>query len=142
MRASFSVDLAGVVRFGRSIGVPLHCFVVFGFSYPPRRTFLEQYKKCRTAAEVKATQEHIIEDLEKSWEESRRQKGIFYFNVRPRREIGMLKNIKDNDTDGEDLLVPNPNHLPPSSDEDDTATESDEEEAEQKPDLVSKPLKM
>lgn len=79
-------------------------------------------------------QEHIIEDLERSWEEARDQKSVFTsIDV----EMGMLKNNVDNDPNGEDLLVHNPNHLPPLSDDDNTETPSENEESEfeQKPEL-------
>ncbi|KAF8235780.1 DUF367-domain-containing protein, partial [Tricholoma matsutake] len=45
-----------------------------GVFWKVNRTFLERYKDCQSAAEVTAMQEHIIEDLERSWEEARDQK--------------------------------------------------------------------
>ncbi|KAG6808525.1 hypothetical protein H0H92_003829 [Tricholoma furcatifolium] len=80
-----------------------------GSFYKVNRTLIERYKTCTSADEVSAMQERIIDDLEKSWEESRRQK----------EEHG----------DEEDLLVENPNHqrweesesdgeAPPDSDSD------------------------
>jgi len=92
-----------------------------GAFWKVNRTFLEQYKECQTAAEVNSTQERIIEDLDKTWEESRRQ--------------------KDKDTDGEDLLVSNPNHLPPSSDEDDITTASEGDSLEvSTTDIIQSPV--
>ncbi|TFK40107.1 hypothetical protein BDQ12DRAFT_680366 [Crucibulum laeve] len=54
-------------------------------------TFFERYRTCSTAEEVSKEQEKIMEDLEKSWEESR-------------------KNKDTHENDAEDLLVANPNH--------------------------------
>jgi len=74
------------------------------------RPFFEHYKICQTAAEVGATQEKILEDLEKDWGESRGDHGEWHGGG-----------------DGEDLLVPNPNHQhPTSSDEDDVNDEDGE----------------
>jgi pre-rRNA-processing protein TSR3 len=53
-----------------------------------------------------------------------------YFLVYRCTDTGMLKNIVEDDTNGEDLLVSNPNHLPPFSDEDDTETDSEHEKFE------------
>ncbi|KAF9456406.1 hypothetical protein BDZ94DRAFT_396195 [Collybia nuda] len=81
-----------------------------GSFWKVNRTFFEQYKKCRTADEISAMQESIMDTLEKDWEESRRN--------------------KDRDAnDVEDLLVSNPNHQPTSSDE-----SEDESEPEDPPD--------
>jgi pre-rRNA-processing protein TSR3 len=52
----------------------LFCFSMLSV-LTSRRTFLERYKECQTAADITAIQERIIHDLERSWEESRRQKG-------------------------------------------------------------------
>ncbi|TBU24618.1 hypothetical protein BD311DRAFT_857199 [Dichomitus squalens] len=59
---------------------------------------LEQYKTCESAEAVSAMQEKILADLEQSYDESRRTSDA---------------------VDGEDLLVPNPNHhyVPESSSE-------------------------
>ncbi|KAJ3751126.1 DUF367 family protein [Lentinula detonsa] len=62
-----------------------------GSFWKVNRYFLEKYKRCSTAAEVVATQDQIIEQLESDWEESRRGKNI---------HAG----------DSEDLLFENPNH--------------------------------
>ncbi|KAI0739358.1 hypothetical protein C8Q80DRAFT_1198273 [Daedaleopsis nitida] len=63
------------------------------------KQFLEQYKTCENAEAVTAMQEKILADLKTAYEESRRTA---------------------DGVDGEDLLVPNPNHhyAPESSDED------------------------
>jgi pre-rRNA-processing protein TSR3 len=39
------------------------------------RSYLEQYRLCKSAAEVHAAQEHIIKRLEQDYEDSRRDKG-------------------------------------------------------------------
>jgi hypothetical protein len=39
------------------------------------RSYLEQYRSCKSAAEVHAAQEHIIKELEQDYEDSRRDKG-------------------------------------------------------------------
>ncbi|RPD53064.1 DUF367-domain-containing protein [Lentinus tigrinus ALCF2SS1-7] len=69
---------------------------------------LEQYKTCENAEAVSAMQEKILADLETSYEESRRT---------------------TDDSEGQDLLVPNPNrhYVSESSSEEE---EEDEEEAE------------
>ncbi|KAJ7917561.1 hypothetical protein B0H13DRAFT_1995059 [Mycena leptocephala] len=46
-----------------------------GSFWKVNRTFLERYKECNTAEEMSAMQERIMDDLEKSWEDSRRDKG-------------------------------------------------------------------
>ncbi|KAG6908925.1 hypothetical protein DXG01_002704 [Tephrocybe rancida] len=83
-----------------------------GSFYKVNRTFLERYKTCNSADEVSAMQERIMDDLEKNWTESRRQK-------------------EQQGDEAEDLLVANPNHQysddsegpPPSdSEEDDVDT--------------------
>ncbi|KAK6967132.1 ribosome biogenesis protein TSR3 [Favolaschia claudopus] len=81
------------------------------------RAFLERYKTCSTAEEVNTMQELIMDELEKSWEESRREK-----------ERGP--------EDGEDLLVANPNHRrSPESDESEQ-DEDDEDDIERQVDSV------
>ncbi|KAJ7281361.1 DUF367 family protein [Mycena rebaudengoi] len=77
-----------------------------GSFWKVNRMFLERYKTCDTAAEVSAMQERIMDDLDKSWEESRREK-----------ERGP--------TDSEDLLFSNPNHRA-DSDEENRRANSDE----------------
>ena len=39
------------------------------------RSYLEQYRSCKSAAEVQAAQENIIKELEQDYEDSRRDKG-------------------------------------------------------------------
>ncbi|KAJ6581684.1 hypothetical protein B0H19DRAFT_1207535 [Mycena capillaripes] len=74
-----------------------------GSFWKVNRTFLERYKTCSTAEEVSAMQERIMDDLEKSWEDSRRDKGESY------------------------LLVANPNHRADSgSDASEDEDEGDE----------------
>lgn len=40
------------------------------------RSFLETYKKCNTAADIDVAQGKIMAELEASWNESRKQKGL------------------------------------------------------------------
>ncbi|KAJ7634920.1 DUF367-domain-containing protein [Roridomyces roridus] len=62
-------------------------------------SFFARYSKCESAEDVEAAQAAIMDELEKSWEESRRAK-----------DLGEM----------EDLLVENPNHRrEPESEEDD-----------------------
>ncbi|KAJ6619932.1 hypothetical protein B0H10DRAFT_1876488 [Mycena sp. CBHHK59/15] len=75
-----------------------------GSFWSVNRTFLERYKTCGDAADVSAMQERIMDDLEKSWTESRRDKG----------------RAPD---DSEDLLVANPNHRVDSEESDDAEPE-------------------
>ncbi|KAF8216699.1 hypothetical protein K438DRAFT_1703782 [Mycena galopus ATCC 62051] len=46
-----------------------------GSFWKVNRMFLERYQKCGTAEEVSAMQERIMDELEKNWEDSRRDKG-------------------------------------------------------------------
>jgi hypothetical protein len=39
------------------------------------RSYLERYRSCKSAVEVSAAQEHIIQELEQDYESSRREKG-------------------------------------------------------------------
>jgi hypothetical protein len=80
-----------------------------------RRTFLELYQKCADAEGVNRMQETIMEEGEKEWEERRK--------------------LKEDNEQGEDLLVRNPNHIhedeepePPDSDieEEDEGSTNDE----------------
>ncbi|KAJ7334311.1 DUF367 family protein [Mycena albidolilacea] len=70
-----------------------------GSFWKVNRTFLEQYKTCGSAEEVSVMQERIMDELEQSWEDSRRGK-----DRGPGEE--------------EDLLVRNPNHQNLDSDSD------------------------
>ncbi|CDO73853.1 hypothetical protein BN946_scf185016.g10 [Trametes cinnabarina] len=66
--------------------------------YEVNKHLLEKYKTCADADAVSAMQEEILAELEKSYGESRRTTST------------------SDDVDGEDLLVPNPNHhYPPES---------------------------
>ncbi|KIK66165.1 hypothetical protein GYMLUDRAFT_38688 [Collybiopsis luxurians FD-317 M1] len=86
-----------------------------GSFYQVNRPFLEKYKKCTTAAEVSAAQDQVIDELENSWEESRREKNAHI-------------NSSDFGLDGEDLLFKNPNHRrQESSGEDDDGEDGDED---------------
>ncbi|KAG6902152.1 hypothetical protein C0995_003626 [Termitomyces sp. Mi166 len=85
-----------------------------GSFYRVNRPFLERYKTCNSADEVSAMQDRIMDDLEKNWTESRRQK-------------------EEQGDEGEDLLVANPNHQhlddsdePPPSDSEDEEIDRDE----------------
>ncbi|KAJ7255444.1 hypothetical protein B0H12DRAFT_1070919 [Mycena haematopus] len=87
-----------------------------GSFWKVNRMFLERYQTCDTAEEVSAMQERIMDELEKSWEDSRRDK---------ERGPG----------EEEDLLVANPNHSR-SSDSDESGDENhDEDEPEPMRDL-------
>ncbi|KAJ7334308.1 DUF367 family protein [Mycena albidolilacea] len=70
-----------------------------GSFWKVNRAFLERYKTCGSAEEVSAMQERIMDELEQSWEDSRRGK-----DRAPGEE--------------EDLLVRNPNHQNIDSDSD------------------------
>ncbi|KAF9024246.1 DUF367-domain-containing protein [Hymenopellis radicata] len=72
------------------------------------KAYFEQYKTCKSSEEISAMQETIIAELEKSYENSRREKD-------QQRE------------DGEDLLFRNPNHAS-LSDEDEPGPESSEDD--------------
>ncbi|KAI0327479.1 DUF367-domain-containing protein [Cubamyces sp. BRFM 1775] len=82
--------------------------------YEVNKHLLDKYKTCDSAEAVSAMQEEILAELEKSYDESRRD-----------------------DADGEDLLVPNPNHhhAPPESSSEE---EDDDEETEDKADGAGK----
>ncbi|KAJ7491989.1 DUF367 family protein [Mycena latifolia] len=84
-----------------------------GSFWKVNRTFLERYKTCGTAEEVSAMQERIMDDLERNWEESRRDKG---------KERGP--------DDEEDLLFANPNHQADSG-ESESEGEGDESALDQ-----------
>ncbi|EIW78747.1 DUF367-domain-containing protein [Coniophora puteana RWD-64-598 SS2] len=70
------------------------------------RPYLERYKTCKSAEEVKDMQERIIGELEESYEQSRKEK-----------------------YETDDLLMPNPNHAnwKTEDEEEDEDEESDEE---------------
>ncbi|KAH9850918.1 hypothetical protein C2E23DRAFT_734026, partial [Lenzites betulinus] len=85
------------------------------FVLPLGRHLIEKYKTCEDANAVSAMQEDILAELERSYDESRRTTG---------------------ELNGEDLLVPNPNHHyePPesSSGEDDVSGSDEEDKVETK----------
>ncbi|KAF7370467.1 Ribosome biogenesis protein TSR3 [Mycena sanguinolenta] len=86
-----------------------------GSFWKVNRMFLERYQTCSTSEEVSAMQERIMEELEKSWEDSRRDK---------ERGTG----------EEEDLLVANPNHFRNSdSEESDESEGEDEDEPKPEP---------
>ncbi|KAG5651646.1 hypothetical protein H0H81_007956 [Sphagnurus paluster] len=88
--------------------------------YKVNKIFIDRYKTCNTAEEVGAMQESIMEDLEKNWAESRRQKEL-------------------HGDEGEDLLVANPNHQNASSDEnEDTKVPPDSKDDEEEDTLAGK----
>lgn len=76
-----------------------------GSFWKVNKCFLEKYRSCGTAEEVTVAQESIMDELEKSWEESRRYKDT---------------HGQDN---AEDLLVRNPNHQLSSDEEEDGGDE-------------------
>ncbi|THV07071.1 DUF367-domain-containing protein [Dendrothele bispora CBS 962.96] len=76
-----------------------------GSFYKVNKMFLDKYKKCTSAVEVSEMQDKIIEELESSWEESRREKETH-------RDT-------NGGVDGEDLLFANPNHRGQDDDDDD-----------------------
>ncbi|KAH9478797.1 18S rRNA aminocarboxypropyltransferase [Psilocybe cubensis] len=63
-----------------------------GSFYDVNRSFFEKYRKCTSSDDIQTTQDKIIEELEKSWNESRKNK---------EGARGL---------ESEDLLVANPNH--------------------------------
>ncbi|KAG6853360.1 hypothetical protein C0991_005034 [Blastosporella zonata] len=82
-----------------------------GSFYKVNRTFLERYKTCNSVDEVSAMQERIMDDLEKNWTESRRQK-------------------EQQGDEAEDLLVANPNHQLSDDSDEPPPSESDDDEEE------------
>ncbi|KAL7278198.1 hypothetical protein ACG7TL_008172 [Trametes sanguinea] len=79
--------------------------------YEVNKHLLEKYKTCTDAESVSAMQEEILAELEKSYGDSRRT------------------TASGDDADGEDLLVPNPNHHHPpesSSEEEESAGEDEQ----------------
>ena len=75
------------------------------------RPYLERYQSCKTAEEVNAAQENIIQELEQDYESSRRDKGqrptaIFAINCRTHSD----ELVDARQGSSEDLLIMNPNH--------------------------------
>jgi hypothetical protein len=42
--------------------------------------YIERYKTCLTAADITKMQDTIMEELEKSWNDSRKEKGLLFFS--------------------------------------------------------------
>lgn len=110
---------------GKSVGetflTPVQGSILIPF---PIRVYFERYKACESAADVTAAQESIMEELEKDYEDSRRDKGGCQHHT------GRLWSSKFPPKDArqgsnEDLLVANPNHQFVESDESDN--DNDEE---------------
>ncbi|KAF7308383.1 Ribosome biogenesis protein TSR3 [Mycena chlorophos] len=80
-----------------------------GAFWQVNRTFLEKYQTCTSSEDVERMQQQIMDELERNWEESRREK---------ERAPG----------EEDDLLVPNPNHRPPESDSEEDDDDSEEDE--------------
>jgi len=76
--------------------------------YDVNRSFIEKYKQCNDSDEIAAAQEQLLKELEADYDQARRVTG--------------------NADEGEDLLVPNPNHRPASTDDDSPEEDSDAEE--------------
>ncbi|KAJ2920062.1 hypothetical protein MD484_g295, partial [Candolleomyces efflorescens] len=82
------------------------------------RPYITQYKTCTSSTEIQEVSEQIIRDLEESYEERRRGKN-------------KGKDQEGDDTDTEDLLVSNPNHVNfVESSEEDDEDENDDEDGE------------
>ncbi|KAI0660247.1 hypothetical protein C8Q70DRAFT_83522 [Cubamyces menziesii] len=86
--------------------------------YEVNKHLLDKYKTCDSAEAVSAMQEEILAELEKSYDESRRTAG--------------------DEADGEDLLVPNPNHHHPPPESSSEEEEEEDEETEDKADGAGK----
>ncbi|KIM91720.1 hypothetical protein PILCRDRAFT_58099, partial [Piloderma croceum F 1598] len=78
-----------------------------GSFWKVNQSYLEQYRSCKSAAEVHAAQEHIIKKLEQDYEDSRRDKDTRHGS-------------------SEDLLIANPNHKD-QYEEEETESGSDRE---------------
>ncbi|KAF8918585.1 DUF367-domain-containing protein [Mucidula mucida] len=96
------------------------------------KAYFEQYKTCKSSEEISAMQETIIAELEKSYEDSRREKGIF---AASRQRRFAYIGIDEQREDGEDLLFRNPNHAS-FYDEDEPAPETSDDEDDKKPTYV------
>ncbi|KAK7044227.1 ribosome biogenesis protein tsr3 [Paramarasmius palmivorus] len=79
-----------------------------GSFYKVNKPFIDKYRKCQTSSEVSSTQDKIIEELERSWEESRKEKRQFTVTVVAPLTTDGPAEAKDDE--GEDLLFENPNH--------------------------------
>jgi pre-rRNA-processing protein TSR3 len=74
--------------------------------------YLKRYQTCASAEEVTVMQETIIAELQESYEESRREKGLHSCFV-----CFNILCLEDAARSTEDLLVRNPNHAMPSNDD-------------------------
>ncbi|KAJ7781942.1 hypothetical protein DFH07DRAFT_792033 [Mycena maculata] len=81
-----------------------------GAFYRVNRAFLERYAECASAKEVEEAQAAIMDELERSWEESRRG-----------------KDVERADGEAEDLLVANPNHRVDSGEDSGSGSEDEDE---------------
>ncbi|TFK19934.1 DUF367-domain-containing protein [Coprinopsis marcescibilis] len=91
----------------------LSCFGWGGSFWKVNRTYIEQYRTCKTSEEVAKMQETIMDELERDYNESRKDK----------ERVG-------GDLDSEDLLVSNPNHRRLDEDEDSDAEEPPQSDSE------------
>ncbi|KZP33868.1 DUF367-domain-containing protein [Athelia psychrophila] len=87
----------------------LGCFGWGAAFWKVNRVYLERYKACKSAEEVTSAQEAIAEELERDYEDSRRDKDT--------RQGG-----------NEDFLVANPNHHHEGSDEEEDPPHSSDSE--------------
>jgi pre-rRNA-processing protein TSR3 len=90
------------------------------------RVYLKRYKTCTTSAEISTMQDKIIEELERAYEDSRKEKGPF-----PWADVVVYMNpivniLTEDDGEPEDLLHRNPNHQHDSDDDKSDRTESPE----------------
>ncbi|KAI0791163.1 DUF367-domain-containing protein, partial [Abortiporus biennis] len=74
--------------------------------YEVNKIFIDEYKKCSSSAEVVETQEKLLKELDQKYDESRALPG----------------------EDGEDLLVPNPNHQQHEQSPEDSESEDQDHE--------------
>lgn len=80
--------LGGAQRFGRLIGTIFRLqHSVTNSHYNVRRAYLERYKMCKSAEEVSAAQEAITEELERDYQDSRRDKGKHFQCLLSRRVL-------------------------------------------------------
>ncbi|KAF8630520.1 hypothetical protein AX15_002866 [Amanita polypyramis BW_CC] len=86
--------------------------------YEVNRPYLERYRKCNNSAEVSGAQEKILDQLDKKWIDSRKEKGPNVYGI-------------------EDLLVANPNHGPAVSISHSSTNTSDEENNTEEDESVS-----
>jgi len=86
--------------------------------YEVNRPYFEQYKQCKSSAEVSSSQDRILDELDRRWAESRKE--------------------KDKTGSVEDLLVANPNHaLRLASDSEGLISSEDEDDDDNPPESAS-----